>query len=65
MCEVSLTVSCLLLYSIALDRNRMVLALVLPIIRMLLAPLARAFPAGFAIMRIARDLPPAVLRATL
>jgi hypothetical protein len=60
-----LTVARFLLQAIALHRSRVGLAILLPIIRVLYAPLARALPARLTIVRIGRDLVSAVVGTAL
>src|SRR6185437_15840087 len=58
--EMLLTLARFLLQAIALHSSRVGLAILLPIIRMLFAPLTRALPARLTIVRIGRDLLSAV-----
>jgi len=59
------TVASVLLLPIALDAGRVRLTILLPIIRMLFAPLACALPARLAVVRIASELRPAVVGTAL
>ena len=61
MLEMLLTVARFLPQAIALHSSRADLAILLPIIRVLFAPLARALPASLTIVRVGRDLVPAVV----
>ena len=54
-----------LLLAIAFGAGRMLLAVLLPIIRMLFAPLACALPAGLTVVRIVCELGPAVMGTPL
>lgn len=65
MFEMLLTIAPFLLQAIAFYSRRVGLAILLPIIRMLFAPLARALPARLTIVRIGRELVPAVVRTAL
>jgi hypothetical protein len=55
----------LLLQAITFDASRMCLAVLLSVIRVLFAPLARAFPASLTVVRIACKFPLAVVGTTL
>ena len=65
MFEMLLTLARFLLQAIALHSSRVSLPILLPIIRMLFAPLTRALPARLTIVRIGRDLLSAIVGTAL
>lgn len=65
MFEMLLTVARFLLQAIALHSSRVGLAILLPIIRVLFAPLARTLPTRLTIVRIGGELVSAVVGTPL